>query len=169
MRTCHERFVDVVVDGRVLRFVVYQPTEGPAPGNWQSAPLSRWRHNGTWYIPENRDFVVELLNALGFETHVAENGRAGVEAALAMQPDLVLMDNVMPVMSGAEATHRLRQVPGFADVPIIAMSASVTLADQHSSLLTGANAFVAKPVNINLLLHHIGELLKLAWIRQPAK
>ena len=120
-------------------------------------------------IAENRDFVVDLLQDIGFETRVADNGQAGVDLATAIRPDLVLMDNVMPVMSGAEATYRLRRTPGVAEVPIIAMSASVTQADQHHSLLTGANAFVAKPVNVNLLLHHVGELLKLTWIRQPMK
>jgi PAS domain S-box-containing protein len=117
-------------------------------------------------VADNRALVVDVLRALGFVTHEADNGQAGVNMAIAVKPDLVLMDNVMPVMSGQEATRCLRQTPGLESVPIVAISASAASSDQRRSLLTGANAFLAKPIDIDLLLHHIGELLKLVWIRE---
>jgi PAS domain S-box-containing protein len=117
-------------------------------------------------IAENRALIVGLLGELGFEMHEAHNGLVGVNTAVAVKPDLIVMDNVMPVMSGHEATQRLRQTPGLASVPIVAVSASASSADQCNSLVTGASAFVPKPIDVDLLLHHIGELTKLVWIRE---
>ena len=115
---------------------------------------------------DRRAYVVDKLNKAGTPVHcvVYEHGQGSFQKAYDTKGK-----NTLAKMSGAEATYRLRRTPGVAEVPIIAMSASVTQADQHHSLLTGANAFVAKPVNVNLLLHHVGELLKLTWIRQPMK
>jgi len=118
-------------------------------------------------IAENRSLIVDLLRALGFDTHEACDGRDGVARAAALRPDLILMDNVMPVMGGQEATRRLRALPEIGRVPIIAVSASATLSDQHHSLSAGADAFVPKPVDIDILLQHIGKLLELSWIHQP--
>jgi signal transduction histidine kinase/ActR/RegA family two-component response regulator len=118
-------------------------------------------------IAENRSLIVDLLRGLGFDTHEACDGRDGVARAAALRPDLILMDNVMPVMGGQEATRRLRALPEIGRVPIIAVSASATLADQHHSLSAGADAFVPKPVDIDILLQHIGKLLELSWVHQP--
>ncbi len=117
-------------------------------------------------IAENRAMLTDLLRQLGFDTHEAENGKAGLDAAIALKPHLILMDNVMPVMDGQEATRRLRQTPGFHDVPIIAVSASAALNDESTSLAAGADAFVPKPIDLDAMLHHIGSLLQLTWIRE---
>jgi CheY-like chemotaxis protein len=77
------------------------------------------------------------------------------------------MDSVMPVMGGSEAIRRLRLRPGHGDVPIIVVSASTTLADQQDSLASGADAFLAKPLDLSRLLVEIGALLKLTWIGDP--
>ena len=81
-----------------------------------------------------------------------------------MHPDLILMDVVMPEMDGLEAMRRLRQLPDFKGVPIIAISASASGGDEASSMAAGANAFVPKPINLSRLLAQIGALLKLEWI-----
>jgi signal transduction histidine kinase/Na+/proline symporter/CheY-like chemotaxis protein len=117
-------------------------------------------------IEENRMLVVDLLRAVGFEVHEAVNGQDGLDKAVQLRPHLILMDNVMPVMRGAEATRRLRQLPGFEQIPVIAVSASAGANDQNSSLAAGANAFIAKPVDVELLLLRIGELLRLRWVVQ---
>jgi PAS domain S-box-containing protein len=116
-------------------------------------------------IAENRTLLVELLGGLGFETHEAADGREGLDRAAALRPHLIVMDNVMPVMDGLEATRHLRRLAGFASVPVIAISASATSADGENCLAAGANAFMAKPVDADMLLQHIGSLLSLTWQR----
>nr|WP_246312090.1 ATP-binding protein [Aquabacterium terrae] len=120
-------------------------------------------------VVENRALVVELLQGLGFDTDEAADGRAGIERALAQRPDLILMDNVMAGTSGQEATRELRATPGFATLPIIAVSASASLADQAASLANGASAFVAKPIDFDVLLRHVGELLGIEWVRRSRR
>jgi len=73
----------------------------------------------------NREILVKMLEPLGFVMFEAENGQEGLEAFVAHAPQLVLMDMVMPVMDGCEATRRIRALPEGREVPIIAVSASV--------------------------------------------
>ena len=80
-------------------------------------------------VAENRAVVVEMLGPLGFEMVEAVNGREGLKKAQALRPDLILMDIVMPEMDGLEATRRLRRLRALKDVPIIAVSASVSMAE----------------------------------------
>jgi signal transduction histidine kinase/DNA-binding NarL/FixJ family response regulator len=121
-------------------------------------------------ISANRALLADLLVALGFDVIEAENGQEALEKAQALQPDLILMDIVMPVMDGLEATHRLRQLPGFKDVPLIATSASASDVDKQKSLAVGATTFIPKPVNFNELLQQFGRLLQLTWVyEQPGE
>jgi signal transduction histidine kinase/DNA-binding NarL/FixJ family response regulator len=115
-------------------------------------------------VPGNRAMMVDYLQPLGFDVFEAENGLVGLERAHELQPDLILMDNVMPVMDGLEATRRLRSTAPLRSVPVIAISASATVADQQASLAGGANAFLPKPVDLGQLLAQIGQLLQLCWI-----
>jgi signal transduction histidine kinase len=119
-------------------------------------------------IAPNRAVLCDLLGELGFETCEAPNGKVGLEMAGARRPDLILMDSVMPVMDGHRATLLLRRTPGLENVPIIAISASASAADVQESLAAGANAFVCKPVDFDMLLHEIAGLLELTWVRDPS-
>jgi CheY-like chemotaxis protein len=115
-------------------------------------------------VAGNRGVAVDLLASLGFETFEAENGREALEKAQAVDPDLILMDVVMPVMDGLQATRQLRQ--RFEAVPIIAVSASASRTDQENILAAGANAFVPKPLDCSRLLQQIGTLLHLTWVHE---
>lgn len=114
-------------------------------------------------VAANRAVIADFLDLLGFETIEAENGQESLAMAQSHEPDLILMDNVMPVMSGPEATHRLREIPRFKKTPIIVVSASAFDSDQEKSLAVGADAFLSKPVNLSNLLKGIGSLLHLTW------
>jgi len=114
-------------------------------------------------VAGNRKMLIDLLAPLGFEVHVATDGQQALEQAQRLNPDVVLMDNVMPVMDGLEATRRLRAMPEVAGIPIIAISAGAQPSDRAASLAAGANAFLTKPVRIDDLLDNIGALLKLRW------
>jgi len=119
-------------------------------------------------VAENRAVVIDMLGPFGFKVTEAMNGLEGVKKAESERPDLILMDLVMPGMDGLEAMRRLRQLPGFQEVPIIAVSASASEDDQASSLRAGANTFLPKPLNLSQLLSEMRSLLNLTWMEaQP--
>ncbi len=104
-----------------------------------------------------------MLRPLGFEVVEAVNGREGLEIAHSEKPHLILMDITMPEMDGLEATCRLRGMEAFKEVPIIAVSASVSGIDSDKSLEAGANVFLPKPIDMGQLLRQIATLLPLDW------
>jgi signal transduction histidine kinase len=115
-------------------------------------------------MAENRALMSALLGRLGFTVLEAENGVQGVDLARAAQPDLVVIDSVMPVMDGAQATRRLRDSSFVPSPPIIVVSASASKADREASLQAGADAFLPKPVDFQMLLHEVQRLLRLDWV-----
>ena len=120
-------------------------------------------------ILENRAVLAGMLGPLGFEVSEATNGMEGLDKAQALRPDLILMDLVMPGMDGLEATRRLRMLPALQNVPIIAISASASIADQEKSMAAGTNAFLAKPVDFDSLLSHVANLLGLDLIYESSQ
>jgi PAS domain S-box-containing protein len=114
-------------------------------------------------VPENRAMLVDFLKCFDFEIEEAVDGLEGVSRAQAARPDVILMDNMMPVMDGLEATRRLRAVRGFEQLPIIAISASASEAQKERSLAAGATRFLPKPFKLDEILRAIGTLLQLTW------
>lgn len=98
---------------------------------------------------EIREFLRDLLGLEGYEVEEAVNGAEAVELVKANPPAAVLMDLMMPILSGAEATTRLKNDPSTANVPILAMSAGRNLASLRTSV--PADGFVAKPFDLATL------------------
>jgi len=94
---------------------------------------------------ENRQLLVQMLGALGFEVLEAENGAVALEQWQAGQPQLILMDMRMPVMDGFEATRRIRLLPGGSAVKIVALTASAFAEQRAEVLKVGCDDFVPKP------------------------
>lgn len=115
---------------------------------------------------DNRLFLVELLQSIGFETIQAKQGKEGLAKALEFQPDLIITDILMLEMNGLEMTQELRKLPQFKRTPIIASSASVSPVEQEKTLKQGCNAFVPKPIQVIELFHNIQQCLNLEWIYQ---
>lgn len=87
-----------------------------------------------------------LLESAGFEVEAAHDGNSGLEAALANKPDFVLMDIMLPGMSGLDATRRLRAEYG-PDLPIIALTAYAMKGDRETALEAGCTGFITKPID----------------------
>ena len=117
-------------------------------------------------IEANRAPVIEFLGGLGFEVLEAEDGAAALRSVHVHEPDVVLMDSVMPVMDGLEAIRRLRSTEGRPDLPVIVVSANASGADRQESLAAGANAFLSKPIDFDRLLPELAALLELEWMRR---
>jgi CheY-like chemotaxis protein len=119
-------------------------------------------------VPHNRALLMDSLQALGFAVTDARNGIECLELLDAFKPDLIVMDVMMPEMNGHEATRRIRQMPAWQTLPIIAATAGATHEDEAACMAAGASAFLAKPVDLDLLLDTIGTLLSLNWISEAA-
>ncbi len=120
-------------------------------------------------VPQNRAMLLELLQETGFIVAAATNGLECLVLLDSFKPDLILMDVMMPVMDGNETTRQIRHAPGWGNVPIVAVTASASPDDERRSREAGASAFLAKPIDHDLLLRTIGDLLALKWVTgQPA-
>jgi PAS domain S-box-containing protein len=117
----------------------------------------------------NRTFLVKLLNTLGFTLLEAADGASALALALAAQPDLILMDLLMPALTGMEVTQALRQQTELRKVVIVATSASVFDTDRQQSLLSGCDAFLPKPIRVKQLLELLATHLDLQWCYAEAE
>jgi PAS domain S-box-containing protein len=106
--------------------------------------------------PANRLIARKILENLGAQVEVAEDGAAGVEAARASAPNLILMDVQMPGMDGLEATRRIRALPGaVGDTPIIALTANVLEHQRKAYEDCGMDGVVGKPISPAALVREI--------------
>jgi CheY-like chemotaxis protein len=109
--------------------------------------------------PVNRRVIRLFLAPFECELFEAENGKEALDALEAEPVDIVLMDVNMPVMDGLEATRRLRADPRFAQLPVIALTADVMSAQIKTCLAAGADAHVAKPIDLRNLLSAMDQTL----------
>ena len=94
-----------------------------------------------------------VLEEAGFSIEIATNGLEVLDKLENVTDvDLVLMDVMMPEMDGIEATRRIRQLPQWVNLPIIAVTAKAMLGDREQCLEAGANDYISKPVDVDKLL-----------------
>lgn len=112
-------------------------------------------------IVEDDGNIAELLHLYlekeGFETQVAKDGGKGVEYFRSFQPDLVLLDIMLPQLSGMEVLRRLRRE---SDLPVIMLTARDSVIDKVSGLDSGADDYITKPFAIEELLARIRAALR---------
>jgi signal transduction histidine kinase/CheY-like chemotaxis protein len=103
--------------------------------------------------PRNLFAISSVLESQGMEVLIAENGQDGIDL-LMNQPsvDLVLMDIMMPGMDGYSTMEVIRRQDGFADLPIVALTAKAMVGDREKAIGAGASDYVTKPVAIDMLL-----------------
>ncbi len=114
----------------------------------------------------NRMVLLHMLEPLGFDVRVAEDGAQGLEQAARSLPDLVLMDLVMPEMDGFAAAAQLRGDPSTAGIPLVAVSSQAIVQGRQADADSLFDGVLSKPVDVELLLDQLAELLDLEWIVQ---
>ncbi len=101
----------------------------------------------------------EMLESLGHEVITADNGREGVAMAREEQPDVVLMDIVMPDMNGFQATRQISRGADTKHIPVIIVSSKDQETDKVWGERQGAKGYVTKPVDTDELVSVMGTLL----------
>jgi two-component system sensor histidine kinase EvgS len=110
--------------------------------------------------PDNRKLIIDLLDYSSLTLLEAENGREAVEIARNQQPDLILMDLVMPEMNGIEATQELLKYDQTKSIPVMLISASAkshTLEPGQKILFSD---ILSKPLNLGELVNSLKKILK---------
>jgi two-component system, sensor histidine kinase len=107
----------------------------------------------------NQATIIDMLDSNDIEVTIAGNGREAIELAKYRTPDLVLMDLRMPMMDGFEATEKLRAIPEFLEIPIVALSASADKRTIKRCITAGCNEHLSKPIAYsdlrNILIKYI--------------
>jgi two-component system alkaline phosphatase synthesis response regulator PhoP len=108
------------------------------------------------YLLQILDFS---LGAEGYEVVTAEDGEQALQKAKSEQPDLIVLDIMMPKVDGYEACRKLKQDPSMKDVPVILLTAKGRDIDRKLGLEVGADDYITKPFSPNKLLEKIGSFL----------
>jgi CRP-like cAMP-binding protein/CheY-like chemotaxis protein len=115
-----------------------------------------------------RENTAEILELAGYQVLTAENGKLGVEKGLAIRPDLVVCDIMMPVLDGYGVLHIFSQNPRLASVPFIFLTAKTERADLRKGMELGADDYITKPFEETELLNAIASRLNRVRQLQPA-
>jgi DNA-binding response OmpR family regulator len=101
-----------------------------------------------------------LLEQAGYHVRVANNGEEGLEKIATFEPDLVLLDVMMPRMNGFEVCRRVRENPAWQDIKIIMLTAKGREVEITKGLALGANAYITKPFSTKELLAQVRQILE---------
>lgn len=108
---------------------------------------------------QNMKVALMALRPHGYILLQATDGEEALEIAVRGKPDLIIMDIQLPKMSGLEVTKKLRQMPVFHHIPIIAVTACAMKGDQEKAIEAGCDTYVSKPINTRELPKVVAEML----------
>ncbi len=115
-------------------------------------------------VIEDEEAQLELisynLQALGFAVEKAQSGEQGLELAIEILPDLIILDWMLPGVSGIEVCRRLKAKKSTKKIPLIMLTARGEEADRIRGLETGADDYVVKPYSINELMARVRAMLR---------
>ncbi len=106
-------------------------------------------------VPENRAVLARRLQRRGFDVLEANGGFRALELIREQRFDLILLDWMMPDLSGLEVLRRVRQKHTAASLPVIMLTAKTTAEDVVEAIVLGANDYLTKPVNLPVALASI--------------
>jgi twitching motility two-component system response regulator PilH len=129
----------------------------------QSETGSPAGHRGTVLVvddsPTETRIFVNALTKAGYRAETAPNGEEGIKSARRLQPDLILMDVIMPVLNGFQATRQLQQDPQTSHIPVIMVTSKDQETDRTWGLRQGASDYLVKPIDAGELVARIRKAL----------
>ena len=111
--------------------------------------------------PQNLELILAYLEDVDCRTLSAEGGQEALDIIQKTPPDLVLLDVMMPKMSGFEVCRRIKNNPETTDIPVIMVTALSEIGDIERAIDSGTDDFLSKPVNKWELLTRVKTMLKL--------
>jgi two-component system cell cycle response regulator DivK len=99
----------------------------------------------------NRRILEMTIRGLNFAVAMAANGEEGLELAKRERPDLILLDVMMPKMSGLDTLREIRALEGIGEIPILVISAKAAEQDRQNAMAAGANEFITKPFRVKTI------------------
>lgn len=115
---------------------------------------------------QNLELLMAHLEDLGCELRPAHDGVEAMESIAKKAPDLVLLDVMMPRMSGFQTCQKIRANPATRETPVIMVTALTELSDVERAIDVGADDFLTKPVNRLELLTRVKSFLKVSQLRK---
>ena len=109
--------------------------------------------------PDNRLLVRRILLSEDYALLEATDARDALNVLKTAQPDLILMDINMPDMDGYTLTAKIKSLPGFERVPILAVTANVMRGDKEKTLEAGCDGYIQKPLDIEQLTREIEKFI----------
>jgi two-component system cell cycle response regulator DivK len=109
--------------------------------------------------PDNRLLVRRILLSEDYALLEATNAKDALNVLQTAQPDLILMDINMPDMDGYTLTAKIKSLPGFERVPILAVTANVMRGDKEKTLEAGCDGYIQKPLDIEQLTREIEKFI----------
>ena len=106
-------------------------------------------------VAENRDILVRRLERRGYMTEQAVDGQSALDAISSQTIDLVLLDIMLPDMSGLEVLQKIREFASRLALPVIMVSAKNESFDVVEALNLGANDYITKPIDTNMLASQV--------------
>jgi signal transduction histidine kinase/CheY-like chemotaxis protein len=114
------------------------------------------------YIEDNREnrlLVRAVLEAAGYTIVDAEDGLAGIEAAIREEPALILLDINLPGVDGYEIVAILKSFPNLASTPVVALTAYAMQGDRQRTLVAGCDGYIQKPIDVDAFPRQVAEFL----------
>ena len=109
---------------------------------------------------ENRMLVRAVLEAEGYTVVDAEDGLAGIEAAIREEPALILLDVNLPAVDGYEVVAIIKSFPAFATTPVIAVTAYAMEGDRQRTLVAGCDGYIQKPIDVDAFPRQVAEFMQ---------
>ena len=108
--------------------------------------------------PDTLDMFAEMMNLGGFHVHKSFGGSESIDLLIEVQPDVVVMDIMMPDLTGIDLLRIIRNDPRISHIPVLVVSAKALPLDIHRGMNAGASGYLTKPVTYQDLKKAVGDL-----------